>query len=61
MFWLVSVLLKCGFDGRRLSVVGIEIIRDAILNSMEACASHDRSEVGVINLSFHKNVRRLIQ
>ena len=60
MFWLVSVLLKCGFNGRRLSA-GIEINRGSILNSMEACAGHDRSEVGVINLSFHKNLRRSIQ
>jgi len=60
MFWLVSVLLKCGFNSRRLSA-GIEINRGAILNCMEASAGHDRSEVGVINLSFHKNLRRSIQ
>ena len=61
MLWLVSLVLQGVVNGRLGCDIGIEVNHGVVSNTLETCACHNRSEVGVIYLPFHKNLRRSIQ
>lgn len=61
MLWLVSLVLQGVVNGRLGCDIGIEVNHGVISNTLETCACHNRSKVGVIYLPFHENLRRSIQ
>lgn len=61
VLWLVSLVLQGVVNGRLGCDIGIEVNHGVVSNTLETCACHNRSEVGVIYLPFHKNLRRSIQ